>query len=245
VTALAALAAAAAPLAALGDGERVERFTGTATGAGGAVLYREEHEVRLAGDRLVSAATVYLDASGRRIATLHTDFAADPFAPSYVFEDLRSGVVESVARSAEGLAVRAGERTRTLRDAPGGGRRVAAGQGLDRVVRARLDDLARGESLSLSYVIPSRLDAYHLRVRAVDPGRPGARLRVRVEFSSWLLRLLAPALEVEYDRSTRRLLRYRGPSNLADPGGENPTVEITYAYADGKVVRSGGLHAAP
>jgi hypothetical protein len=59
-------------------------------------------------------------------------------------------------------------------------------------------------------------------------------VRVRAEFSSWVLRLVAPSLDVDYDAATGKLLRYRGISNL-DFGGENPAVEITYAHgpADG------------
>jgi hypothetical protein len=239
--AAAALAVAALPGAARGESE-LERFTGTARGRDGAVLYREAHEVRRAGDRLLSAVTVYTDPAGRRIATLRTDFADDPFAPSYVFEDLRRGAAESVSRSPEGLVVRSGKKTRTLPLAPEEARRVATGQGLDRLVRARLDDLARGASLDLSYVIPSRLDAYDLRVRAERARGPAAPLRVRVEFSSWLLRLLAPSLEVEYDRPTGRLLRYRGASNLQDERGENPEVEITYAYPGDAPVPGRGAH---
>ena len=242
--AIAALVLAAVPRPALGGDERLERFTGTARGSDGAVLYREEHEVRLAGDRLLSAVTVYLAPTGRPIATLRTEFAADPFAPAYVFDDLRSGDTDSVARTPEGFVLRAGKRSRTLSLAPDGTRRVAAGQGLDRLLRARLDDLVRGESLDLSYVIPSRLDAYDLRVRAVDAGRSLEPVRVRVEFSSWILRLLAPTLEVDYDRSTRRLLRYRGPSNLSDDRGENLEVEITYAYPVEGGAGSGELHGS-
>ncbi len=244
--ALAALLVAALPRPAHGDGERLERFTGTARGRDGAVLYREEHEVRRSADVPLSAVTVYTDPSGRRIAILRTDFAVDPFAPSYVFEDLRSGAAEAVARSPEGLVVRAGKRSRTLALAPEEARRVASGQGLDRLVRARLDDLARGDSLEVSYVIPSRLGAYGLRARAVGArgGDDQVPIRVRVEFSSWILRLLVPALEVEYDGPTGRLLRYRGPSNLADERGENPEVEITYSYPPGDVASAGEPHGS-
>jgi len=236
------------PLPAQADGERLERFTGTARGRDGAVLYREEHRVLRAGERLLRAVTRYTDPAGRPIATLRTEFAVDPFAPPYVFEDLRTGAVESVSREPEGLVARAGARARTLRLGPGEDRRVAAGQGLDRLVRTRLDDLVRGEILDLAYVIPSRQDAYDLRVRAVDPGQdpgPGGRVRVRVEFSSWILRLLAPALECEYDQATRRLLRYEGPSNLADGSGANPEVEITYAYSEDAVTSAGDFHGSP
>ena len=63
-----------------------------------------------------------------------------------------------------------------------------------------------------------------------------------MEFSSWILRLLAPTLEVDYDRATRRLLRYRGPSNLADASGNNPEVEIAYTYLEEAGAPAGELH---
>jgi hypothetical protein len=94
---------------------------------------------------------------------------------------------------------------------------------------------------------PGRIDlsdAHDLRVRAVDAGGPGERVRVRVEFSSWFLRLLAPALEVDCERATRRLLRHRGPSNLADERGENRDVEITHAYPEEPAAPAGELHGS-
>lgn len=223
-----ALPARAAP------GEGADRFTGVARGAGGAVLYVEDHEVRRDGDRLVSARTVYRDPAGRTLAVLRTDFSEDPFAPSYVFEDLRGAPVELVARTPGGLELRAGDRTRRIAAPRDPARRLVTGQGLDRLVRARLPELAGGARLELAYAIPSRLDAYDLRVRALGGG---ATVRVRAEFSSWVLRLLAPSLEVEYDRETRRLLRYRGVSNLTFDE-TNPEVEITYAYPAEEVPRA-------
>lgn len=92
-----------------------------------------------------------------------------------------------------------------------------------------MPELARGTRLELAYAIPSRLETYDMRVRALGESA-GPTVRVRAEFSSWVLRLLAPNLDVDYDRETRRLLRYRGLSNLTFEGGENPVVEITYAY---------------
>lgn len=207
----------------------VDRFAGEARRQGGALLYREEHVVRRSGDRLLGATTTYRDAEGRPLAVLRTDFSADPYAPSYVFEDLRSGAVEEVSPGEGRVALRAGPRSRTVPAPEGEARRLVAGQGLDRYVRARLDEILAGARLDVAYPIPSRLETHDLRVRAL--GRPdGATVWIRAEFSSWVLRLLAPSLDVEYDLATRRLVRYRGPSNLAFDGGENPLVEITYAY---------------
>jgi hypothetical protein len=111
--------------------------------------------------------------------------------------------------------------------------RLVTGQGLDRLVRDHLDGLRAGERLVVAFAIPSRHDTFEFRLR-LAPGQPSdASVQVRLEAASWVLRLLAPSMDVEYDRATRRLLRYRGPSNLPDEGDEHPEVEITYAYASG------------
>jgi hypothetical protein len=207
----------------------VERFTGTARGPSGAVLYVEEHEVALAGGRPRTAVTTYLDPAGVPIAELRTDFSGDPSAPSYDFVDLRSGVREAVTVGEREVRLEAGERAATVpRPA-----RLTTGQGLDRLVRARLSSLADGEEVRVRYAIPSRLDAYEFRIRgrALDD----QRVRVRVELSSFLLRLFAPDLVVDYERGSGRLLRYRGASNLSfgPPGREeNPQVEIVYSYPE-------------
>jgi hypothetical protein len=69
-------------------------------------------------------------------------------------------------------------------------------------------------------------------------------VRVRVEIDSWVLRLFAGSLDVEYDRASRRLLRYRGLSNLTDARGDNPEVEITYAYPEEGTSRPGESRAS-
>lgn len=207
-----------------------ERFTGTARLPDGRVAYVEEHEVRREAGRVVAAETRYLDARGRPIARLASDYAHDPFTPDYRYEDLRTGEVEEVALRGGALELRAGDRRRIL---PVDRRRaIAAGQGLDRLTRARLDQLTKGEVLRVSLALPSRLEAYEFRIRAL-PGQAGvARLRVRIEPASFLLRLLAPAIEADYERATGRLLAYRGVSNVAGPGGEVQQVEIEYRYPE-------------
>ena len=229
----AACAAAVAlprPVSALS--ERVERFQGTARDTYGEVLYVEWHDVRSRGERLLSAITTYRDAAGEVIAVLTTDFSRDPFAPSYRFEDRRFAVIEEVQVLDGALTLGAGGRRRTLSLPTDPARPLVAGQGLDRYVRDQLPALAGGAELQVAFAIPSRRDAYDFRLRAVRAD--ASKVRVRVEIDSWVLRIFASSLDVEYDRETRRLLRYRGPSNLVDEDGEHPEVEITYAYPDAR-----------
>jgi hypothetical protein len=227
---LAALALAGPGLAAAtaSDGAWVERFSGVARGRDGAVLYVEEHEVGRVGERVLDALTTYRDPAGVVLAVLHSDYAVDPWAPSYRFEDRRTGRVEVVETGPEGVTLEAGGR-RVMLARPAPGRPpLVGGQGLDRLVRARLDALQAGERLTVAFAIPSRHDSFEFRVRALPATRTGAPVQIRVEVSSWFLRLLAPSMDCDYDPVTRRLLRYRGPSNLEGPGGSRWDVEITY-----------------
>ena len=222
--------APALALAALlaGGPEATERFLGVARLEDGSVAYRETHLVRLRDGRVTSAETRYLDADGRPIARLVSDYEPHPFAPDYEFQDLRTGLREALRRDGDGVALEDGDRVRRL--PPRFERPLVAGQGLDRFARSHLAELARGEVLRVELALPGRLDTYAFRLRG-EPAEGGA-LRVRIEPESLLLRLLAPSLEAEYDPGSGRLLRYRGVSNLAGPDGESQTVEIAYSYLD-------------
>jgi hypothetical protein len=230
---LAAAGVAEAPAVARAS-ERVEleRFQGVARSRDGAVAYVEEHEVRRAGDRPLQAVTTYRDASGELLAVLRTDFSRDPFAPDYTFEDRRRAAVEAVEISERAATLVAGSRRRAVPLPGEPNRRLVTGQGLDRLVRARLPDLERGAELDVAFAIPSRQATYDFRVRALPAPPSSPTVTVRVEIDSWVLRLFASSLDSEYDRATGRLVRYRGLSNLTDARGDNQEVTITYSYAE-------------
>lgn len=229
--ALLACGAALAPLAAgaagAAEAAEVERFSGVARGRDGAVAYLEAHEVRRGPAGRDEAVTTYRTPAGEVLAVLRTDFSRDPFAPGYRFEP-RRGAVEAVERTAAGAALVAGDRRKEVR--PAAGRPLVAGQGLDRLVRARLADLARGEVLRVDFAFPSRQATYPFTIRAMPRAEGAATVPVRVEIDSWVLRLFADVIDCEYDLATGRLLRYRGPTNLEDDRGDHPVVTITYDY---------------
>ncbi len=229
---------------ALAPAPSMERFTGVARLADGRVAYLEEHEVRRDAEGRDEALTTYRAPSGEVLATLRSDFSRNPAAPDYVFEDRRRGAVESM-EVAGGTAMLIAGATRRAIPVPAD-RPLVGGQGLDRLVRARLQDLARGEVLRVEFAFPARQATYGFTVRA-RPAPPGAAtLPVRVEVDSWVLRLFAEALDCEYDLATGRLLRYRGPTNLEDEGGRHPVVTITYDWPPvGSLAEAGeARHAA-
>jgi hypothetical protein len=220
--------ASALLLASPGDPSSIESFRGVARTKDGAVAYVETHEVRLSGGSVTSAETRYSRADGRAIARLVSEYAPGSFAPDYEFQDLRTGAREAVRRAGDGIRLVDGDRAKVLplpEDLP-----LVAGQGLDRYARAHLEELAGGEVLRVSLALPGRLDTFGFQLRGerVESGR----IRVRFEPSSFILRLLAPSLEGEYDPATRRLVRYVGMSNVAGEDGSPQQVEISYSYPE-------------
>lgn len=184
----------------------------------GTALYREEHLVRLADGRAEERLVMYRCLDGSAFARKRVRYAQDPFAPSFLLEDARSGYREGAERTAEGL--------RVAWTGPGEGESAAmveasalvADAGFDEWLRSAWEPLAAGETRSLDFLVPSRLRTYRFDVVAIatdDPALRAFKLRLGGWFGRWL-----PSIEVAYDADTRRLVRFEGLSNLRDDAGD-------------------------
>ncbi|MBK8014292.1 MAG: hypothetical protein IPK13_23455 [Deltaproteobacteria bacterium] len=214
---------------------KMEHFEGVAYHDDGEIAYRETHEVETRNGRLVRSLTTYFDPEGRLLGTLLSDYEQDPFAPNYEFKNETGQVVEGAELKKDGIRLFykgqgrflpfAGPREEGLM----GGERFVLGQGLHQLARARIDDLARGERLAVRFAIPSRFDSYVFRIEPIET-RDANVLRLRIGIDNWILSLVAPSIEVDYDRVRKRLLTYRGVSNLTNSEGESMQVTIRYSY---------------
>lgn len=184
----------------------------------GTALYREEHLVRLVDGSAAERLVLYRCLDGAAFARKRVSYAADRIAPSFQLEDARSGYREGAESTAEGL--------RVAWTAPGAAEAAAllppgelvADAGFDEWVRAAWEPLSSGRTLSMQFLVPSRLRAYRFDVAPVavdDPSLRAFRLRLGGLFG-WLL----PSIEVAYDADTRRLVRFEGLSNLRDDAGK-------------------------
>lgn len=213
---------------AVAGGGRVERYEGVAQTPSGEFLYRERHEVTETDGVPQKALTIYFDRAGKEIARLSSDFSRSPYAPTYRFTDERTGAQESATVTASSLKLvyRGDQKTLAVPgDAP-----LVVGQGLHHFARLNLERLARGP-VTVAFALPSRLDTYAFRIRPLASPAPGV-VRLRIEINNWLLRQLAPHVEVDYELKSRRLLEYRGVSNLEAPDGSPQKVIIRYRYPE-------------
>lgn len=212
----------------------VERFEGIATLENGKLAYRETHEVHYVGRLPVESITRYFDGRGKKLAELRSDYRGSPFAPRYVFTGADGKLREAVDWVGNAVRFRHRSESKVVPRAEAGKAKIVLGQGLHQLVRARIDALAAGKELVVSFGIPSRMDFYEFRIQGTAAPRANV-VNLSIEINDWFLRMFAPSLEVDYDKTTRRLLAYRGVSNLPGPDGEPQHVRIRYIYPDRQV----------
>ena len=218
-TALALLLAALAFPAAAGELE----FRGYAYDLDtGRFLYTEVHKQVIDNDRWVGGTISYYGPDGARIGHKTLDFSKDPYVPVYRLDlTAGGGYVEGVtAVGAETIELqKKGYNSAKLRTASVKRRgTMVADSGFHSFLRDRFDELVAGKTVPFTFVVSGELDTFKFRARRIADdsfeGKPAVRLQVEPDT---LLRLLAEPLEVLYDPAQRKLLEYRGISNLHDP----------------------------
>ena len=197
----------------------------------GHLVYREQHLLRRdAAGRLLERLVLYRCPDGRPFARKHMDYRGALLAPAFGLEDARTGYREGLRRTPmPQLYVRA-SRNAGERSAPLRGADVVADAGFDEFVRAHWAALASGHAVPMDFAVPARLRSYRFSLARVGQARIGGEdaMRLRLRLDGWLA-WLAPDMNVAYGLQSRRLLRFEGVSNLADPaGGRNWLVRIEF-----------------
>jgi len=235
---VAALALALLPATpALGQ-EGMQTFRGYAYDLdSGKFLYTEVHQQKISGDRWVGGTIDYYAPDGSRIGHKTLDFSQDPYVPVYRLDlTTGGGYMEGItALSADRIEMeKKGYNTDKVRRASVKRSNPAvADSGFHSFLRDRFADLVAGKTVQFTFAVSGELSTFKFRAKRVADGtfegKPAVRLKVEPDT---LLRLLADPLEIMYEPAQRRMLEYRGVSNLHDPKTfEAYDVRIVYPSA--------------
>jgi hypothetical protein len=200
----------------------------------GKYLYTELHEQEVEAGKVQAATITYFDASGKQVSRKTLDYRKNRTIPLFRAESPEQGYVEALRGINGGkldllkVTREKGEQT-TLLDMPKGV--VAADSGFDHLIQDNLPKLLAGETVQFHLVVAGKLDAYQFRAKKVREesfeGAPAVLLRVEPDS---LLRLLGGLLDLVYDPATRRLLEYRGVSNILDPTNGKVYKKVRISY---------------
>ncbi len=197
-------------------------------------LYTEVHDQKVDGDRWLGGSITYIGPDGGLIGKKSLDFSQDPFIPVFRME-LKSGggYVEGIS----GMSKDSIEMFRQgYKESATTERKVArpdattADSGFHSFIRARFAELMDNKKVRFHFAVAGELDVFKFQGQRIEDttfeDQPAVRFRVE---PGTLLRLLVDPLELTYDPASRRLLEYRGVSNLHDPAsGEAYEVRIVY-----------------
>ncbi|HUR42036.1 MAG TPA: hypothetical protein VM240_12805 [Verrucomicrobiae bacterium] len=210
--------------------EQLERFQGYAYDLeSGRYLFTEVVEQHIRDGGWLEGRTRYVLADGRELARKTIDFTTDPFVPLYRIEQL-AGVREGITANGDPVSMERTEKGRTRTATARRAELMAADAGLPRLLRANFDALLAGQSLKIRIIAPLQLDTYGFKARRIADApfedKPATQIEVAMDS---MLKLFAGPLRFSFDPQTRRLLEFRGVTNLVDPAsGEPYTVRISY-----------------
>lgn len=215
--------------------ERTLKFRGYAYDLGSnKFLYTEVHQQRIVDERWAGGTIDYYAPDGSRLGHKTLDFTADPFVPVYRLDlTSRGGYMESITgltpqtieMAKQGYGEKSVERASVKRPSA-----VAADSGFHVFIREHFPRILARETVSFVFAVAGNLDAYKFRIKRLDDttfeGRPAIKLRVEPDS---LLRLLVDPLELTYEPGDRKLVEYRGISNVHDPAtGKAWNARIVY-----------------
>ena len=188
-------------------------------------MYREQHWIRSEDGRPVERLVLYRCPDGTAFARKRVDYRDSATAPAFALEDRRSGYREGLRRGgAATLFVKDGGKT-PERAAAVAVKDLVADAGFDEFIRKQWPALVAGRSLPLDFAVPSRLRSLPFLLQrsgeTVVAGQAAWIFRLRLD---GVLGWFAPNIEVAYGKTDRRLLQFRGLSNLRDDRGRDSLV---------------------
>ena len=207
------------------------RSEGVATSMQGDVLYREVHwrrEATEGAERWV----VYQCPDGQPFARKHLPASVLPQARGYSLEDRRSGQKAEIEAAGNAVSIvwkedAASPPRRGRLELP---KDAVIDAGFDAAVRLHWPALMQGDRITLPFLVPGRQRYFPVQVRRIGPvrwrGIDGQSIEVSLD--TWYGGI-APRLSLVYASGDRRLLEFRGTSNLRDVRGSYPQVTVRFS----------------
>jgi len=186
------------------------------------LLYKEQHWVRFNQLAPVERMVIYRCMDGTAFARKRVNYLPSAQAPAFEFIDVRKGFIEGL-RYKQNLAAlwyRTPDTT-AEKNALLAAQNLVADAGFNEFIKINWMKLRAGNVLPLRFAVPTRLQAYKFNLRQTGESQFAGVAAVTYQMKlSGLLSLISDPIEVTYDKASRRLLRFRGLSNLRDDAGQ-------------------------
>ena len=193
------------------------------------LLYLETHTLELNNDRPISGTVEYRLPSGEVIARKTNQYLDNPALTNFELQDVRNEYQEQAELTDKGWRLSQTENGKTSSKRVGKpDYQPVVDAGFDEFVRANWDRLIDGDTVKFSFAVPARQEWIDFRL--IPDTITDTELSVEMKLKSRMLAWLLDPIRLTYDRSSKRLTRYQGLTNIQDPQGEGIHADIIYTY---------------
>ena len=199
------------------------------------LVYREFHEVIYdKKGNLQRSKTEYKAPDGSLLSEIESDFSNSHSAPAHVLKDFTSNRTFGIRyiNKQQGVMFHKNpneeEKVKEL-PTPEKDELLVAGQGLNYFIVENLDYVLSQEKIPIKFLLPSVFDYFRFTLQPLTNNTSDI-IEFQLKVKSFWLKLFAPKMLLKYDKLTKRIIYFKGLSNIREKNGDRQVVEITYSY---------------
>jgi hypothetical protein len=189
--------------------------------------YTESHWSAIENNVLKNRTVIYRCADGTPFARKEIDYAASGLAPAFNFKDSRFNYQEGLRWQNGAPQLWYSRDGQSKQKTLLASNNLVADAGFDAFIKNNWAVLIASKRQSLDFAIPSRLTSYGFNLQLINSlafmNEPAHSFKLGLQ--SWL-GFIAPNIEVTYSHNSKRLLRFKGLSNILNDQGEKPVQAI-------------------
>lgn len=208
-------------------------FKGEAKNKKGEVVYIEQiHVTENANGLTDKVETDYQRPTGEVFAKMRAVFGSQESIPNIDFEDFRFQQNQMLKLNAETNKVEIQIEDKKSSKMKTGSLEVKqdmiAGPGFHNFIVKNFESFKSKDSFSIHFVVLAKKDYFKFDVLRKNQNGKTTEFKMRIH--SWILRGLVSPIYVEYDNVTKRLLSYKGLTNIPTDSDSPQELTITYKY---------------
>lgn len=199
----------------------------------GRFIYNELHVEEYIKKNIYRSITEYVDPNGKIISKRIMNFDKDSTKPSFTLEDFQTGYLEGaeVIETGKVKVVFREDKSEKIEtkilsiDEP-----FVIDGGLTYFFRKHWSSLSENKTIEFNFVVPSKLDYFKFRVsnNGIKNISGFTGMELKLEPASFILRQFVDPILITYDLQTKKILLYKGISNVNNDNGKSYSVLIDY-----------------
>jgi hypothetical protein len=210
-------------------GESLE-YTGRAYTDDGNLFYVEKHKEEYESNSILKSSTNYDHPAGKTLAQLTTEHRPLLTVPKHHFVDKRSGYEHGLVITKNIFQCfkreESGKERESFNCQPNGN--SFSSKGLHFYLQQNLTNFNDDLDETIDFILPGKMDRFKFKLYVKKRTKDDITFELKIK--SWILRAFAPKMTLKYSLKTKKLLEYKGPSNILNKDGDVKQVRIIYDY---------------